>query len=65
MAADPAWKGELLEELAQSTLILAFVRIDLGVCPFAITSPQYAGVPCPGPARKIISRSSALISRLS
>ena len=42
VTADPAWKRELLEELAESPFVLTLFRIDLGVSPFEITGPEHA-----------------------
>src|SRR5215831_9393064 len=47
MTANAAWKGEFLEEGAQSVNVFAFVRINLGVCAFQIDRPQHAGCAVP------------------
>src|SRR5271167_2681884 len=49
VTADPAWKRELLEELAESAFVLTFFRIDLGVSAFEISRTENAGRSVPWP----------------
>src|SRR6185369_6457379 len=43
VAADMAGEGELLEELAHAFLVLALVRINLGVSAFEVRGAEDAG----------------------
>src|SRR5580704_5860981 len=52
VAADAAWKRELLEEFAHAFLVFAFFRVNFGVGAFQISGPENAGCAVAGAGKE-------------